>query len=151
MIYLYNYAGQPWKTQKWVRRVMSQLYKATPDGYCGDEDNGQTSAWYVFSAMGFYPVCPGTTQYVLGTPLFKKMTLTLENGKKLVINAPANSEANQYVQQVKRNGVVYSKNWVDHFDLFKGGTIDFNMGSTPNTQRGATADAFPYSFSTSPK
>lgn len=151
MIYLYNYAGQPWKTQKWVRRVMSQLYKATPDGYCGDEDNGQTSAWYVFSAMGFYPVCPGTTQYVLGTPLFKKMTLTLENGKKLVINAPANSEANQYVQQVKRNGVLYSKNWVDHFDLFKGGTIDFNMGNTPNTQRGATADAFPYSFSTSPK
>lgn len=148
MIYLYNYGGEPWKTQYWVRRVMEQLYKATPDGYCGDEDNGQTSAWYVFSAMGFYPVCPGTTQYVLGTPLFKKMTLTLENGKKLVINAPTNSDANKYVQQVKRNGVVYTKNWVDHFDLFKGGTLDFNMGSTPNKTRGTTPDAFPYSYST---
>jgi predicted alpha-1,2-mannosidase len=147
MIYLYNYGGEPWKTQYWVRRVMGQLYKATPDGYCGDEDNGQTSAWYVFSAMGFYPVCPGTTQYVLGTPLFKKMTLSLENGQKLVINAPSNSADNQYVQQVKRNGAVYSKNWVDHFDLFKGGTLDFNMGSTPNKQRGTTSDAFPYSFS----
>ena len=147
MIYLYNYAGEPWKTQYWVRRVMEQLYKATPDGYCGDEDNGQTSAWYVFSAMGFYPVCPGTTQYVLGTPLFKKMTLTLDNGKKLVINAPANSDANKYVQQVKRNGVVYTKNWVDHFDLFQGGTLDFNMGSTPSKTRGTTPDAFPYSYS----
>ncbi|WP_276480964.1 GH92 family glycosyl hydrolase [Paraflavitalea pollutisoli] len=151
MIYLYNYAGEPWKTQYWIRRVMDQLYKATPDGYCGDEDNGQTSAWYVFSAMGFYPVTPGTTQYVLGTPLFKKMTLTLDNGKKLVINAPANSDNNKYVQQVKRNGVVYSKNWVDHFDLFKGGTLDFNMGSTPNKSRGTSADAFPYSYSTDPK
>lgn len=147
MIYLYNYAGQPWKTQYWVRRVMEQLYKATPDGYCGDEDNGQTSAWYVFSAMGFYPVCPGTTQYVLGTPLFKKMTLTLDNGKKLIINAPGNSDANKYVQQVKWNGAVYSKNWVDHFDLFKGGTLEFNMSSTPSKARGTTADAFPYSSS----
>jgi predicted alpha-1,2-mannosidase len=147
MIYLYNYAGEPWKTQQWVRRVMGQLYRATPDGYCGDEDNGQTSAWYVFSAMGFYPVCPGTTQYVLGTPLFKKMTLSFENGQKLVINAPSNSIDNQYVQQVKRNGAAYTKNWVDHFDLFKGGTLDFNMGSTPNKQRGTTPDAFPYSFS----
>jgi predicted alpha-1,2-mannosidase len=151
MIYLYNYAGEPWKTQYWVRRVMGQLYKATPDGYCGDEDNGQTSAWYVFSAMGFYPVTPGTTQYVIGTPLFKKMTLTFENGQKLVINAPSNSAENQYVQQVKRNGVAYTKNWLDHFDLFKGGTIDFNMGSTPNKQRGTTAGAFPFSLSTQPK
>jgi predicted alpha-1,2-mannosidase len=151
MIYLYNYAGEPWKTQYWVRRVMGQLYKATPDGYCGDEDNGQTSAWYVFSAMGFYPVTPGTTQYVIGTPLFKKITLTFENGQKLVINAPSNSAENQYVQQVKRNGVAYTKNWLDHFDLFKGGTIDFNMGSTPNKQRGTTAGAFPFSLSTQPK
>ena len=82
MIYLYNYAGQPWKTQYWARRVMDQLYKATPDGYCGDEDNGQTSAWYIFSAIGFYPVCPATNQYVLGAPLFRKITLRLENGKE---------------------------------------------------------------------
>ncbi len=88
MIYLYNYAGEPWKTQYWVRQVMDKLYSANPDGYCGDEDNGQTSAWYIFSAMGFYPVCPATTQYVLGAPLFKKITLNLENGKSLVINAP---------------------------------------------------------------
>ncbi|MET0243715.1 MAG: GH92 family glycosyl hydrolase, partial [Flavitalea sp.] len=113
MIYLYNYAGQPWKTQHWIREVMKKLYKPTPDGYCGDEDNGQTSAWYVFSAMGFYPVCPGTTQYVLGTPLFKKITVSLENGKKLEIEAPTNSEANKYVNQVKLNGVVNEKNWVD--------------------------------------
>lgn len=147
MIYLYNYAGQPWKTQYWVRRVMDQLYKPTPDGYCGDEDNGQTSAWYVFSAMGFYPVCPGTTQYVLGAPLFQKMTLTLENGKKLVINAPQASASNKYVSQVKRNGVSYNLNWIDHNDLLKGGVIDFQMSANPNRQRGTDPKAFPYSFS----
>lgn len=146
MIYLYNYAGQPWKTQYWIRRVMEQMYKATPDGYCGDEDNGQTSAWYVFSAMGFYPVCPGTTQYVLGTPLFRKMTIALENGKTLQINARANSATNQYVSQLKRNGVVHSTNWVDHFDLQKGGILEFGMSPAPNKQRGTTAAAFPYSF-----
>ena len=147
MIYLYNYAGQPWKTQYWIRRVMEQLYKPTPDGYCGDEDNGQTSAWYVFSAMGFYPVCPGTTQYVLGTPLFKKMTVTLENGKTLTINAPSNSNVNQYVNSVKRNGAVHSTNWLDHFDLLKGGTLEFGMSPVPNKQRGTSAAAYPYSYS----
>ncbi len=147
MIYLYNYTGQPWKAQYWIRRVMEQLYKPTPDGYCGDEDNGQTSAWYVFSAMGFYPVCPGTTQYVLGTPLFKKMIITLSNGKTLQINAPNNSGTNQYVQSVKRNGVLHATNWVDHFDLQKGGNIEFGMSPVPNKQRGTTAAAWPYSFS----
>ncbi|MET0299946.1 MAG: GH92 family glycosyl hydrolase [Flavitalea sp.] len=147
MIYLYNYAGQPWKTQHWIREVMKKLYKPTPDGYCGDEDNGQTSAWYVFSAMGFYPVCPGTTQYVLGTPLFKKITVSLENGKKLEIEAPTNSEANKYVNQVKLNGVVNEKNWVDHFDLLKGGKLQFDMKAQPNKTRGTTQKAFPYSYS----
>ncbi|RYG03092.1 MAG: glycoside hydrolase family 92 protein, partial [Chitinophagaceae bacterium] len=147
MIYLYNYAGQPWKTQHWIREVMKKLYKPTPDGYCGDEDNGQTSAWYVFSAMGFYPVCPGTTQYVLGTPLFKKITVSLENGKKLEIEAPTNSEANKYVNQVKLNGVVNEKNWVDHFDLLKGGKLQFDMSAQPNKTRGTTQKAFPYSYS----
>jgi predicted alpha-1,2-mannosidase len=104
MIYLYNYAGQPWKTQYWIREVMNKLYRPTPDGYCGDEDNGQTSAWYVFSALGFYPVCPGTDQYVLGTPLFKKVTVSLTNGKKLVIATNNNSNNNKYVQTVKWNG-----------------------------------------------
>jgi len=88
MIYLYNYAGEPWKAQYWVREVMNRLYRPTPDGYCGDEDNGQTSAWFVFSALGFYPVCPGSDEYVLGAPLFQKATIHLENGKNVVINAP---------------------------------------------------------------
>jgi predicted alpha-1,2-mannosidase len=147
MIYLYNYAGQPWKTQYWVRRVMDQLYKPTSDGYCGDEDNGQTSAWYVFSAMGFYPVCPGTDQYVLGTPLFQKITVSFDNGKKLVINAANNNATNQYVQAVKLNGQVRDKNWLSHFDLQKGGSLQFTMGATPNKKRGTSSAAYPYSLS----
>ena len=110
MIYLYNYAGQPWKAQYWVREAMNRLYKATPDGYCGDEDNGQTSAWYVFSAMGFYPVCPASDQYVLGAPLFKKVTVTLDNGKQLIINAAINSDQNKYVQSIQFNGKPWDKN-----------------------------------------
>src|SRR5688572_2419212 len=147
MIYLYNYAGQPWKTQYWIRRVMEQLYKPTPDGYCGDEDNGQTSAWYVFSAMGFYPVCPVTDQYVLGTPLFKKMTITLANGKKLVINAPANSDNNKYVQSLQLNGKSVTTNWVSHTELQKGGSLNWTMGNAPNKKRGVDPSAYPYSFS----
>lgn len=147
MIYLYNYAGEPWKTQYWIREVMEKLYKPTPDGYCGDEDNGQTSAWYIFSSMGFYPVCPGTTQYVFGTPLFKKITVSLDNGKKLEIEAPQNSAANKYVSKISWNGVANDKNWVDHFDLLKGGKLQFQMGSQPNKQRGITQQAFPYSYS----
>jgi predicted alpha-1,2-mannosidase len=147
MIYLYNWAGQPWKTQYWVREVMNRLYKPTPDGYCGDEDNGQTSAWYVFSALGFYPVCPATDQYVLGAPLFKKVTLTLENGKQLVISAPGNSEANRYVQSVQWNGRAHGKNWVSHKELMKGGVLQFDMGAEPNKKRGAASSAYPYSLS----
>lgn len=146
MIYLYNYAGQPWKTQYWIRQVMDRLYMPTPDGYCGDEDNGQTSAWYVFSAMGFYPVCPGTTQYVMGTPLFKKMTVTLQDGKKLVIEAPKNSDSSFYVNSVRVNGKVHDKNWFDHHELQKGGRIQFDMNAKPNTGRGTAASAAPYSY-----
>lgn len=147
MTYLYNYTSQPWKAQQHIRKVMAQLYKPTPDGYCGDEDNGQTSAWYIFSAMGFYPVCPGTTEYVLGTPLFQKMTISLENGKTLTVTAPENSASNQYVQQLRLNGKLHTKNWVDHFDLLKGGVLEFNMGATPNKQRGISESDHPYSFS----
>ena len=147
MIYLYNYAGEPWKAQYWLREVMDRLYSATPDGYCGDEDNGQTSAWYVFSAMGFYPVCPGSGQYVIGTPYFKKLTLHLENGKQLVFNAPACSDANKYISTLTVDGKPYGKNYFNHTDLMKGGTIDYGMASTPNYQRGTSSDAFPYSFS----
>jgi len=148
MIYLYNYAGEPWKTQYWVREAMRKLYKPTPDGYCGDEDNGQTSAWYVFSALGFYSVCPGTDQYVLGTPLFKKTTINLENGKAFVINAPASSEKNLYIQGATLNGLPYTKNWISHLDIQKGGRIDLSMSAVPNKSRGTEPSAYPYSFST---
>ncbi len=147
MIYLYNYAGQPWKTQYWVRQVMEKLYKATPDGYCGDEDNGQTSAWYVFSAMGFYPVCPGTDQYVLGTPLFNKLTLNQENGKSIVIRAGNNAAENPYVQSVLLNGKSWSNNWLSHTTLQKGAIIDFTLSRDPSRTRGTAPDAEPYSFS----
>jgi predicted alpha-1,2-mannosidase len=148
MLYLYNYAGEPWKTQYWIREAMNRLYMATPDGYCGDEDNGQTSAWYVFSAMGFYPVCPGTDQYVIGAPLFKKITLSLENGKKVEIKAPNNDAENRYVKSVTYNGKPYSKTWLSHQELLKGAVIDFDMTQTPNKQRGIKQEDFPYSFST---
>ncbi len=147
MIYLYNYAGEPWKTQYWARETMNRMYKATPDGYCGDEDNGQTSAWYVFSAMGFYPVCPASDQYVLGAPLFKKVTLNLENGKTVSINAPANSEANKYVEVLKYNGQVYDKNWFSHTELMKGAVITINMSAQPNKTRGTKPTAVPWSLS----
>lgn len=148
MIYLYNYAGQPWKTQYHVREVMNKLYRPTADGYCGDEDNGQTSAWYVFSAMGFYPVCPATDQYVLGSPLFKKITISFDNGKQLVIKAPGNNSTNRYVQGISFNGRSWNKNWLNHFELLKGGRIDFTMGAAPNKRRGTGKDSYPYSFST---
>jgi len=147
MLYLYNYAGAPWKTQYWVREAMNRLYKATPDGYCGDEDNGQTSAWYVFSAMGFYPVCPATDQYVLGAPLFKKMTLNLENGKKVVINSPNNSADNRYVNTLTYNGKPYDLTWLSHSSLQKGAIINISMSAKPNKQRGIKDADVPYSLS----
>ena len=147
MIYLYNFAGQPWKTQKWVRETMDRMYLPTPDGYCGDEDNGQTSAWYVFSAMGFYPVAPATDQYVLGAPLFQKITLNLENGNRVVINAPENSAKNKYIEAMKIEGKTYDKNWLSHKALMDGMTIDFDMSATPNKSRGTDKSAFPYSLS----
>ena len=151
MIYLYNYGGAPWKTQYWARETMNRMYKATPDGYCGDEDNGQTSAWYVFSALGFYPVTPAVDQYVLGAPLFKKATLTMEGGRKVIINAPENSDANRYVETLKINSKIYEKNWLSHPELKKGMVIDFKMTDRPNLNRGVSASAFPYSLSTADK
>ena len=147
MIYLYNYAGQPWKTQYWVREAMDRLYKPTPDGYCGDEDNGQTSAWYVFSSMGFYPVCPATDQYVLGAPLFKKIAVTLPNSKKLVIQSPSNTATTPYVQALKWAGKMHNKNWISHTDLLKGGVLEFGMGRQPNETRGTGKEAYPFSLS----
>ena len=147
MTYLYDYAGEPWKTQYWVRETMNRMYTPDPDGYCGDEDNGQTSAWYVFSAMGFYPVAPATDQYVLGAPLFKKVTLNLENGNEIIINAPENNEDNRYMESMKVNGKDYTKNWLSHREMMKGMTIDYKMGDTPNKNRGTQDADFPYSLS----
>ena len=147
MIYLYGYSGQPWKTQYWIREVMDKLYTAHPDGYCGDEDNGQTSAWYVFSAMGFYPVCPGSNQYVLGVPYFDKLTLHLENGKSLTVTAKGNSDDTRYVNAMTLNGETYNHNYLTHDAVMNGGNIVFDMSTTPNTQRGTLAEDVPYSLS----
>ena len=147
MIYLYNYSGEPWKAQYWVREVMDKLYNPNPDGYCGDEDNGQTSAWYVLSALGFYTVCPGTDEYVLGSPLFKKATLHLENGKKVEITAANNDQKRRYVNNLTVNGAKYSKNYLTHKTLMDGAKIDFQMSEEANLVRGISEDDFPYSFS----
>ena len=146
MIYLYGYSGQPWKTQYWIREVMDKLYNAHPDGYCGDEDNGQTSAWYVFSAMGFYPVCPGSNQYVLGVPYFDKLTLHLENGKTVNITANGNTNATRYVNSMTLNGAAYNHNYLNHSVLTDGADIVFNMSATPNMERGTLAEDAPYSL-----
>lgn len=147
MIYLYNYAGEPWKAQYWLREVMTRLYFPTPDGYCGDEDNGQTSAWYVFTALGFYPVCPGSNQYVLGAPYFPKATITLENDKEIEIVAPKTSDENRYIRKMSYNGKNYTKNYLDHFELLKGARLLFDMSDQPMKERGIKDSDFPYSFS----
>lgn len=147
MIYLYNYAGQPWKAQYWLRKVMDYLYSPTPDGYCGDEDNGQTSAWYVFSALGFYPVCPGTDEYVIGSPLFKQAKLYFENGHVLTIDASRNEGNNVYIKNLSLNGSDYTKNYLKHTDLLKGGSLKFEMDYKPNKKRGVLREDCPYSFS----
>lgn len=145
--YLYNYAGEPWKAQYWVRETMNRMYLPTPDGYCGDEDNGQTSAWYVFSAMGFYPVTPATDQYVVGTPLFKKITVSLDNGKTIEINAPKNSADNKYINSMTVNGKIYTNNWLSHSVLQKGAKITFDISLKPNKSRGTARSSYPYSMS----
>jgi predicted alpha-1,2-mannosidase len=147
MVYLYNFAGEPWKSQYRVRDILAKLYHPGPDGYCGDEDNGQTSAWYVFSAIGFYPVCPGSNQYVLGSPLFNKVTLSLENGKEFVVEAEDNSSFNVYINGVTLNGDAYDLNWLTHDDIMKGGKLQLRMSTTPNKQRGIDTASRPYSMS----
>jgi len=151
MPYLYNYTSQPWKTQYWVREIMNRLYHSGADGYCGDEDNGQTSAWYVFSALGFYPVTPASTQYVTGTPYFKKAEITFENGKKLTINSPLANESNKYVSSLTFNGKPVTKNYLEHFDLQKGGTIHIGMSAAPNKSRHTNLAAQPFSMSVDDK
>ena len=147
MPYLYDWSGQPWKAQWHIRDIMDRLYNANPDGYCGDEDNGQTSAWFVFSALGFYPVCPGSGEYAIGTPYFKHVVLHMPEGKTVTIDAPKCSEVNRYIDAMTVNGLSWNVNYLKLSDLKKGGKIVFNMSSQPNTSRGITAEATPYSMS----
>jgi predicted alpha-1,2-mannosidase len=147
MIYLYNYAGVPYKAQEKVREVLTKLYSATPDGYCGDEDNGQTSAWYVFSALGFYPVTSGVDEYVIGSPLFDKVTLNLENGNEFVITSKNNSKDNVYIHSVDLNGETYENNFIKFNAIQKGGNIKFTMSKGPNKNWGSNASQMPFSMS----
>ncbi len=147
MIYLYNYAGVPYKTQKIIREVLTNLYSATPDGYCGDEDNGQTSAWYVFSSLGFYPVTPGTDQYVIGSPLFDKAIISLENGKKFTISAEKNSAEDCYIQSARINGKKYPHNYLQFDDIQNGGELIFHLNNNPNEAWGNQPENVPYSLS----
>ena len=149
IIYLYNYAGEPWNAQSRVREVMEKMYTPTPDGYCGDEDNGQTSAWYVFSALGFYPVCPASNEYVLGSPLFKRATVHLENGKNVIIDAKNNCAENVYISKMKLDGKEYSHNYLNHKALMQGARIKLTMSDIPNRSRGTADEDAPYSFSKS--
>jgi len=151
MIYLYNYVNASHKTQEKIRDVLLNLYSATPDGYCGDEDNGQTSAWYVFSALGFYPVTPAVDQYVIGSPLFDKATLKLQNGKTFVINANNNSTSNYYIDSANLNGEPYNHTFVEFDAIQNGGRLEFEMSSTPNKNWGSKAVNVPYSMSTEKK
>lgn len=147
MPYLYNYSGQPWKTQYHVRNIMDRLYTPEADGLCGDEDNGQTSAWYVFSAMGMYPVTPGSGQYVLGSPLFNSVTLKLENGNTFTIRADENSKDHYYIKEASLNNKSWTKNYIDHEMIMKGGTLHLGMDDAPNRSRGTTAGDVPFSVS----
>ncbi|WP_140938245.1 GH92 family glycosyl hydrolase [Sphingobacterium lumbrici] len=147
MIYLYNHVGAPWKAQYWLRETINRMYSPNPDGYCGDEDNGQTSAWYVFSAIGFYPVTPATDEYILGSPIFDKVTLHLSNGKKVNIQTQNNSDTNRYIKNLKWNGKNYTKNYIKHSELVKGTTLSFDMDAVPNKNRGVNKADLPFSLS----
>lgn len=145
-IYLYNYVGQPWKAQYHTRNVLNKLYNSGPQGYCGDEDNGQTSAWYVFTALGFYPVCPGASEYVLGSPLFNKATLSLPGGKQFVIHAENASEDNCYIRSATLNGKNFSHNFLKHEELMQGGELKLIMDCVPDKERGVKPEDAPYSY-----
>ena len=136
MAYLYNFAGAAWKTQAIVRKIMNEQYHDAPDGLSGNEDCGQMSSWYIFSAMGFYPVTPGSVDYILGTPLFKKITINLENGNTFTIKAPNVSNKNIYIQSAKLNGKNYKKSFITHNQIMKGGTLEFDMSNEPNKSYG---------------
>lgn len=147
MIFLYSYAGQPWKTQYWARQIMDKLYNSTERGYPGDEDQGGMSSWYILNALGIYSVCPGTDEYVIGSPLFPKVTITMEDGKKFIIEADNNSKENVYIQSATLNGESLEKNYITYSDIVDGGKLCFEMSDTPNEMRGISKDASPFSLS----
>jgi predicted alpha-1,2-mannosidase len=144
--YLYNYSGQPWKTQKQVREVLSRLYNATENGYPGDEDQGQMSSWYVISALGLYSVCPGTDEYVIGSPLFQKAVISLENGKTFTVEAVNNSRENVYIQSATLNGMALPRNFIRYSDINNGGILRLVMGNKPDMERGTKEDDKPFSL-----
>ncbi len=150
-IYLYNYSGEPWKAQERLRTVMDKLYNYTENGYPGDEDQGQTSSWYVLSALGFYSVCPGTNQYVIGSPVFEKATITLENGNKFVVEAENNDKNNVFIKSAEFGGKTFSKNYIEYQDIQNGGKIHFEMDDEPNKQRGIAPEDKPFSLTKSSK
>ena len=141
--YLYNYAGAPWKTQEIVRRILTTMYKASPDGIPGNEDAGQMSAWFILSALGFYPVTPGMDYYVIGSPIFERAVIHLERGKTFEILAKNNSAENIYIQSATLNGKPLSKSWLRHADIIKGGGLEFTMGPQPNHKWGASREDRP--------
>ena len=147
MIYLYSYAGQPWKTQYWIRQVMDRLYNSSENGYPGDEDRGGMSSWYVLSALGIYSVCPGTDEYVLGSPKFRKATITMEDGKKFVIEAKGNSKDNVYIQNATLNGKRHTRNYIHYSDIVNGGVLELQMGNQPEKTRGTAKEDRPFSLS----
>lgn len=149
MIYLYNYAKQPWKTQSKVREVLTKLYTPAPDGYCGDEDNGQTSAWYVFSALGFYPVAPATNQYVIGSPLFNEAKLHLQNGNTFTITADGNGKDHPFIQSASLNSKSSDNTWIATETIQKGGELHFEMAAEPNKNWAISDDSLPYSLTNS--
>ena len=146
-LYLYNYVGQPWKTQEKVRYVMENLYGSAEDGYCGDEDNGQTSAWYLFSSIGFYPVAPVTGQYVIGSPMYDRVEISLSNDKKVIINTQNNKKESVYIEKLLIDGKEYDKNWFSHESMLNGVEIDFFMQNRPNLKWGSSEGSVPFSMS----
>ena len=143
MSYLYNFAGSPWKTQRIVRKIMDEMYTSKPDGLCGNEDCGQMSAWYVLSAMGIYSVCPGNTQYAIGSPLFGKVQINLENGKTFTIVAENNSKENIYIKEAFLNGKPLNRSWIDYSEILSGSELKFVMSSLPNKEWASSTKGIP--------
>lgn len=144
--YLFAYAGEPWKTQKWVHDIINREYFTTPDGLSGNDDAGQMSSWLVFSMVGFYPVCPGMPYYVIGSPSFEESVITLENGKKFTIEAKGASEKNIYIQSATLNGQPYDKSYILHKDIMNGGILSFVMGDAPNKEWASATGSLPPSL-----